>query len=371
MEQNSPAKAEIAILIFLLLAACVAVFFASPARHEAEIPQSPAPAAMATSSLAAAWNTQSGKNPQFIVFAFDGSKSISMWEKTRAFARQMNAEGKPFHFTYFINAAYFLLASHRLDYQAPGHNPGETPLGFAQTPAELSQRIAEVNAAYAEGNEIGSHTAGHFMGAGWSTAEWSQEFASFTDLLFNVNKHNAEIPASDHFAFGPEAIIGFRAPGLSVSPGLYATLAADHFRYDASAVGKNSDWPRKLPSGIWEFPLGTVRVGGKAMLAMDFNLFTGQTGGQDSTREGTPQWSGFFGDLKAAYEDYFNQNYSGSRAPIYVANHFSEWNGDLYWESLKSFAEEECGKPEVHCVSYKELADYLDAMPLKNALLIK
>ena len=346
-----------ALLAAVFLCAAFVLFSVYSARPEHVLDV----AATSSPALGNAWKTASGKKPQFIVFSFDGSKSIDMWEKTRSFAREMRTEGKPIDFTYFINAAYFLLSAHKMDYQGPGHRPGETPLGFAKTPDEVSQRVAEVNAAYAEGHEIGSHSAGHFMGDAWSAAQWSEEFASFADLLFNIGKHNPELATSSRFAFGPAEIAGFRAPGLAVSPGLYDTLAADHFRYDASMTGRNDRWPYRLPDGLWEFPLGSVKLGGKTTLAMDFNFYTDQTGAQDSAREGTPQWIGFFGDLKSAYDDYFNQNYSGSRAPMYIANHFSEWNGDLYWQSVKAFASEVCGKSEVHCVSYKELAGYLDA----------
>src|ERR1700759_2357249 len=42
--------------------------------------------------------------PQFVVLAFDGSKSLGMWQETRKFAKDMTAAGKPVKFTYFINA---------------------------------------------------------------------------------------------------------------------------------------------------------------------------------------------------------------------------------------------------------------------------
>ena len=356
--------AEIGIPIILLgcvfAVACAVIFSAS--RLSPILTASNINAAT-TADASAVWKTASGKKPQFIVFSFDGSKSLDMWEKTRAFAKEMNASGKPIHFTYFINAAYFLLDSHRADYQGPGHKAGDSPLGFAKTPEEISKRIAEVNTAYAEGNEIGSHSAGHFMGGNWTASQWSQEFASFSDLLFNIGKHNPELSPSDRFSFGPDEIAGFRAPGLSVSPGLYDTLAAFHFRYDASKTGRDSEWPYKLPNGLWEFPLGSMKLRSRTTLAMDFNFFTAETGAQDSVQEGTPEWLGFSDDLKSAYANYFNHNYSGNRAPMYVASHFSQWNGDLYWNSMKAFAEDVCGKPEVHCVNYKELADYLDAMP--------
>ena len=60
------------------------------------------------------------------------------------------------------------------------------------------------------------------------------------------------------------------------------------------------------------------------------------------------------------YLDYFKANYTGNRAPLHIGHHFTDYQRGAYREALKSFARTVCGLPEVRCVSYKMLADFLD-----------
>jgi hypothetical protein len=62
----------------------------------------------------------SSSTPQFVLLSFDGSKSVPMLDETLDFQREMTAKGKPLHFTYFINASYFLTKDTAASYQAPG-----------------------------------------------------------------------------------------------------------------------------------------------------------------------------------------------------------------------------------------------------------
>ena len=60
---------------------------------------------------------------------------------------------------------------------------------------------------------------------------------------------------------------------------------------------------------------------------------------------------------------YFAEHYSTNRAPIFIGHHFSQWNDGVYWSVMQDFAREVCGKPEVKCVTFKELANYLNFLP--------
>jgi len=60
------------------------------------------------------------------------------------------------------------------------------------------------------------------------------------------------------------------------------------------------------------------------------------------------------------YLQYFESNYNGNRAPVHIGHHFSLWNGGAYWEAMQEFALAVCGRPEVKCVTYTELADFVD-----------
>jgi len=59
-------------------------------------------------------------------------------------------------------------------------------------------------------------------------------------------------------------------------------------------------------------------------------------------------------------EPPFKHNYFGNRAPLDIGHHFSQWNGGTYWKALKRFAKTVCHQPEVRCVTYTELMNYLE-----------
>jgi peptidoglycan/xylan/chitin deacetylase (PgdA/CDA1 family) len=284
--------------------------------------------------------------PQFVVLSFDGSKSIEMWKKTRAFAQEMAASLTPIHYTYFINSVYFLTKESRNLYQGPRHLSGQTPIGFSDSIADIDERVRQINSAVEEGHEIGSHAAGHFAGADWSYSEWGQEFAMFNTLLFKETAlHLSE-----------KDIIGFRAPELSVNDAMFHVLKDKGFRYDASGVAKGDAWPYKDKQGLWRYSLGNIYLGKMHIptISMDYNIWLLQK------RTNQDDWSKNFQDVVDGYTTYFEKNYKGDRAPVIIGHHFSTWNDNVYWEAMKTFARDVCTRPQVQCVSFRELTDYLD-----------
>lgn len=303
----------------------------------------------------------SSSTPQFVLFSFDGSKSVNMLNDTLDFERTMSLNGKPLHFTYFINAAYFLTPDNAKLYQAPGQSAGISNINFSSTTADIAVRIRTFNTAYNLGNEIGSHTVGHFDGSRWSYDDWKKEFVSFDVLMRNVQENNLPTPIDSPVFL--DSIKGFRAPDLGVNDNLYKVLSEFHFTYDTSGVARVDTWPRKDSYGIWHIPLAEITVGkGHQVLSMDYNFFKLQSNVKEKAVKGTPLWDTFFDQMFNAYTDYFNTNYNGNRAPIIIAGHFSKWNDGVYWEVMKKFADSVCGRPEVKCVTYKELVDYLDTV---------
>lgn len=302
----------------------------------------------------------SSSTPQFVLLSFDGSKSLPMLAETTAFEHQLQAEGEPLHFTYFINASYFLTKDTAHLYQAPGQAPGISKLTFSTTTADIAARVQAFNSAYAEGNEIGSHTVGHFDGGHWSTADWTQEFNSFTTLMQNVAQNNPSQPIDAPTFLS--SIRGFRAPFLATDDALYQTLGNFHFTYDTSGIGRMDTWPTKDAYGIWHIPLGTIYLGPakSPVVAMDYNIWQKQSNVKELAVKGTPLWNTYFDQTENAYMQYFDTNYNGNRAPIVIANHFGKWNDGVYWEAMKAFAQHVCGRPQVHCVTYKEFVEYLN-----------
>lgn len=303
--------------------------------------------------------------PQFVLLSFDGSKSIQMWRETREFANKMNGEGKPLHFTYFINSIYFLTEKNKDRYESPMGVKGDSRIGFSDSEEDVVLRAEEIKKAYEEGNEIGSHTAGHFMGGGWSEEIWKKEFSSFQALIIDIQKNNPNVVVPD-ISFLEKEVVGFRAPELSVNPAMFKTLKDSNFTYDASGVGFPNTQPTKDEYGIWHIPLNTIEVGDRKApaIAMDYSLWTLQSKDKEQVKKGDELWNQYYKDVKNSYLEYFNRNYKHKRAPVVIGHHFSLWNDGVYWEAMKSFAEEVCGKPEVYCVTFKEYVRYLN---LKNS----
>jgi hypothetical protein len=298
---------------------------------------------------------------QYVVLAFDGSRSIDMWKQTRAFAKRMAEEGSPVHFTYFINTAYLLAPQHRNFYRPPQHATGTSAIGFASSEQDVANRLEQMNAVQREGHEIGCHLTGHYNGASWTKEEWIQEFQSFFDIVQQVGtiNHLEQQPAERRsLLLPPEGIIGFRAPELGVNKAIWPVLQKYQFQYDTSLTAKPGAWPTKLASGLWEFPLTKIPFAGSStssLLSMDYNFFFKQSQAKEQAVRGTPLWDQYYTETLTSYRDYFKQSFEGNRAPIFIGHHFSLWNDGVYWEAMKTFATEVCGRPTVQCVSYKEV----------------
>ena len=282
---------------------------------------------------------------QFVILSFDGSESLVMWEATRNFAKEMTANGEKLNFTYFVSGVYFLGPAESRNYLPPEHPVGTSAIGFSKTEDEIQKRWEEVSLARAEGNEIASHLNGHFDGTTWTKSDWQQEISQFKKF----------VPTSD--------LVGIRTPLLGRNDNFYQEIPSFGFKYDSSSVGKMGDWPVKNKYGTWEIPLVSINIPGinKNTLSMDYNIYLTQTGGKDVLRRGTTQWNTSLSQVTKAFENYFGANYKGSRAPVVIGNHFSAWNDGLYWEAMKNFAREVCGKPEVRCATFSELEKYLDS----------
>jgi hypothetical protein len=63
------------------------------------------------------------------------------------------------------------------------------------------------------------------------------------------------------------------------------------------------------------------------------------------------------------YLNYFKSNYTGNRAPLNIGHHFFDYQDGAYKEALEAFARAVCGLPEVRCVTYTQLADFMDQQP--------
>lgn len=319
--------------------------------------------AITLSSFSFAQTHRPARPPQYVAMAFDGSKTISAWQQTRDFSKNLEANGKSAKFTYFLSGVVFLKDTQKRLYTGPHHNAGQSDISFGGDVNELSSRIQQMNKAIHEGHEMGSHANGHFHAEEqrWSEDDWQSEFSIFNALINNVFTNNSLPNTLESLDLNPEEdVVGFRAPYLETTDGLWSTLHDYKYRYDTSEVADANYWPRKLHAGVWNFPLAMLRIvdTNKRTLSMDYNFYVA-----DSNAEPDPANGATYRDrMKRTYLKYFESNYNGNRAPLHIGHHFSAWNDGAYWKALQDFASEVCGKPEVKCVTYSELADYMDTL---------
>lgn len=304
--------------------------------------------------------------PQFVVLSFDGGGAVDLWQHWRQVATRDRA-----HFTFFLSAAYLLTAASKEDYLPPRHHPGASDIGTLPIPAGatpdqyLADLLDQIGAGYVEGNEIGTHFGGHFCLPGansvasWTAADWSTELDQVNALLANVNQNNSLSPPVS-LPFGPSDVVGDRTPCLQGDlAALYPVLAQRGFRYDASQSDREGQWPKRQ-TGIWSFPLASIPLAGRSIhvLSMDYNLYVNQTRAHDVPAALEPSVE------EQAYQTflgYFSRAYAGNRAPVIIGAHFTHWNNDAYLNALTRLMDDVCTRPEVRCVSFRELADWLDA----------
>jgi peptidoglycan/xylan/chitin deacetylase (PgdA/CDA1 family) len=300
---------------------------------------------------------------QYVLISFDGSKSIQSWEDVLNFSQEMKNNGVDMHFSFFINAAYFLSYGTKQNYISPDGKVRGSAIGYSDTRQGIADRIVQVNRAIREGHEIGSHTTGHNDGSKWSVDQWAREFDSFDYILSNIQKLNPDIVLKEQPLLNVDNTVGFRAPNLGINNNLYSVLYQRKFLYDASQIARQFTWPFKDAQGLWHIPLGMVKNKyGGSVLAMDYNWWVYQTGAKDLLWKGTLGWESAKKEVFNAYKNYFDSHYNGNKAPLSIGHHFSMWNDGLYWEALKDFARYACSQKNVRCISHKEFVDAMEGI---------
>jgi hypothetical protein len=282
--------------------------------------------------------------PQYVVVSFDGSGGADMFEYWRAVARRAHA-----HFTFFLSGVYLIDWAHSSRYHAPRHARGRSDIGFAPDAGYADATLTEAEAAYNEGNEIGTHFNGHFCAPydgnveEWDAADWSDELDQFETFLFSGHR----------LPFGRDEVVGTRTPCLQGNMRvLYPVLARRGFRYDGSQVALHGSWPWRQ-GGIWSVPLLELPFVGHAfrVVSMDYNFLANQVG-ESPARIARETYL----TLRAA----FRRSYRGNRAPLSIGFHFETWADGAYDRALARLLGQICGLRDVRCTSIRELVDWLD-----------
>ncbi|MCX5047862.1 MULTISPECIES: hypothetical protein [unclassified Streptomyces] len=299
------------------------------------------------------------KPPQFVVFSWDGALegSDQLFSHYQELAKKYDA-----HMTFFLTGIYLLPKSRAKLYHPPRHPVGTAAIDYA-TGDHIRTTLEQLRLAYEDGNEIGSHFNGHFCGkkggGDWSVAEWKSEIDQFYAFVENwkTNTGYTDVPALP-FDFRKE-VTGGRAPCLEGQKNLLKAVRSYGWRYDASSTGDFQIWPARK-NGVWNFPLQLLpyEQGKYQGLSMDFNFLANQSKGEiDGNPADYTRWQRQTVD---SYLAGFDRVYYGSRAPLFIGNHFEGWNGGIYMKAVDQVVKNVCTKKGVKCVSFKELADWLD-----------
>ncbi|AGS70899.1 hypothetical protein [Streptomyces collinus] len=300
------------------------------------------------------------KPPQFVVFSWDGAgeDSQKLFSHFRKVAKENHAT-----MTYFLSGVYMLPEDKRDLYRPPQHAPGSSEIGFNDQQG-IADTLKQVRLAWLEGNEIGTHFNGHFCGTDggvgqWSVKEWKSEIAQAKQFVktWKTNTGMTKAPALP-FDYDKE-LIGARTPCLEGQKNFRKAATELGLRYDSSGVNHQL-WPQKR-EGLWDVSMQLVPFPGHdyEQLTMDYNFMVNQSGTQT---QGDPDKFDYWGDqMRDGLLKGFYRAYDGNRAPLVIGNHFESWNGGTYMRALDDVVKQVCNKPEVRCVSFHQLVDWLDA----------
>ncbi len=297
--------------------------------------------------------------PQFVVFSWDGAgeDGQKLFSHFRRIGREYDAK-----MTYFLSGVYVLPHARREVYKPPRHAPGSSDIGFNDI-GGIRATLEQIRGAWQEGNEIGTHFNGHFCGPNggvgtWTTDEWRSEIEQAEALVKSWKTH-AGLDGAPPLPFDYDReLVGGRAPCLEGQRSLLPAAKAKGFRYDASSPGGLQVWPSKK-GGLWDFPLQQIPMPGRGFetLSMDYNFLANQSG----TVRGDPsQHAAWSRQMRDGLLQGFQRAYDGNRAPFFIGNHFEAWNGGAYMRAVEEAIKRICPKKDVHCVTFRQLADWLD-----------
>ncbi|WP_327681849.1 hypothetical protein [Streptomyces sp. NBC_00467] len=299
------------------------------------------------------------KPPQFVVFSWDGAgeDSQKLFSHFRRVAKKYDAT-----MTYFLSGVYLLPEEKSTMYDPPQHAAGRSDIGFNDVEG-IKDTVRELRGAWQEGNEVGTHFNGHFCGkdggvGNWSVAEWKSEISQAKAFVKNW-RTNAGLKNEPPLPFDyDKELIGARTPCLEGRKNFVRAASQLGMRYDTSGIN-DQIWPKK-ELGLWDLSLQMVPVPGRAFetLAMDYNFMVNQSG---TTSKGDPSMHEYWGkQMRDGLVKAFDRAYEGNRAPLIIGNHFESWNGGTYMRAVEDTIATVCVKRNVRCVSFRQLADWLD-----------
>nr|WP_263164136.1 hypothetical protein [Streptomyces sp. SCSIO ZS0520] len=299
--------------------------------------------------------------PQFVVFSWDGAGEVG----NGLFPRFLElAEEHGAHMTFFLSGVYLLPESKRRLYRPPNNTVGASDIGYLSDP-HLKETLRYVRQAWLNGHEIGTHFNGHFCGGSgsvehWTPAQWRSEIEQAREFI-KTWRTNTGWADDDPLPFDyDKELVGGRTPCLLGQGNLLPTAREMGWRYDASSPGGVQRWPRKK-QGLWDLPLQGIPFPGHSfeVLSMDYNILANQS--LNSTRAPSYNYPAWRTQATGAYLAGFRRAYETNRAPLFIGNHFEEWNGGIYMDAVEETLKRVADEKEVRLVSFRQFVDWLDA----------
>lgn len=304
--------------------------------------------------------TEGQRPPQFVLFSFDGVGLTPNWDLFLDTAARVDAR-----FSALMTGLYFLTDDNAHHYQGPGHAPGQAAIAFGGNEDAVVEQIRYLNRTWQAGHEMGTHYVGHFCKGGgyhgdqWTSAEWAHELDQFFSLMSNWRAHNG-ITTGPDLSFGPEEVRGGRTQCLEGE--LDHLIPAWHqhaMTWDSSmpASEPGITWPHMI-DGIWEFPIPYVYSPplGKNQTALDYNFWFTLNGAKEQphTAERAAEIT------TGTYRHMFEEAYTGNRAPLVIANHFNDWNGNAFNPATAEFMAQVCGLADTYCATYSDVVAWME-----------
>ncbi|WP_225825940.1 hypothetical protein [Streptomyces naphthomycinicus] len=308
---------------------------------------------------------QAGQTPpQFVIFSWDGAGEVGngLFPRFLDLAKEHGAS-----MTFFLSGLYLLPESKKRLYEPPNNPRGASDIGYL-TDDHIKATLTNVRRAWLEGHEIGTHFNGHFCaGSGtvgnWTPQQWESEIRQAKSFVkeWRTNSGWTDLPALP-FDYDKE-LVGGRTPCLLGQNNLLPTAKKLGWRYDASSPGGRQTWPEKK-LGIWDLPLQQIPFPGRSfeVLSMDYNMLANQS--VNSTKAPAYNYPGWRKQSAQAYIQGFQRAYETNRAPLFIGNHFEQWNGGIYMDSVeeafKHIAREKEKGGDVRLVSFRQFVDWMD-----------
>ncbi|MFC7309681.1 hypothetical protein ACFQVC_36390 [Streptomyces monticola] len=299
--------------------------------------------------------------PQFVVFSWDGAGEVGngLFPRFLQLARDHGA-----HMTFFLSGLYLLPESKKRVYRPPNNPAGASDIGYL-TDSHIKETLQYVRQAWLEGHEIGTHFNGHFCGgtgsvANWTQRDWRSEIDQAKSFVkkWRTNTGWKDLPSLP-FDYDKE-LVGGRTPCLLGQDNLLPVARELGWRYDASSPGGLQRWPRKK-LGVWDLPLQAMPFPGHRfeVLSMDYNILANQS--KNSTRAPAHNYPAWRRQATESYLAGFQRAYETNRAPLFIGNHFEQWNGGIYMDAVEETLKTVADKKDVRLVSFRQFVDWLDA----------